>query len=87
MFLPMTGIVLAALGALLVGAVIGWLFASRHGVAELAAAKVHGNTVLEISWTSEAIFWHVLWHVSLLESIIIDDALWIELLCVVNSIR
>jgi DNA recombination protein RmuC len=43
MFLPMTGIVLAALGALLVGAVIGWLFASRHGVAELAAAKVHGD--------------------------------------------
>ncbi|MEO5494895.1 MAG: DNA recombination protein RmuC [Sphingomonas sp.] len=39
----MTGIVLAALGALLVGAVVGWLFASRHGVAELAAAKVHGD--------------------------------------------
>ncbi len=39
----MTAVVLAALGALLVGLVIGWLFASRHGVAELAAAKVHAD--------------------------------------------
>ena len=37
----MTGIIVAALFALVVGAVIGWLFASRHGVAEMAAAKVH----------------------------------------------
>lgn len=37
----MTGILVAALCALVVGAVMGWLFASRHGVAEMAAAKVH----------------------------------------------
>ena len=39
----MTAVLLAALGALLVGAALGWLFASRHGVAELAAGKVHAE--------------------------------------------
>ena len=38
----MVELVIAALGALVVGLVIGWLLASRRGVAELAAAKVHG---------------------------------------------
>lgn len=41
--MAVTAIVLAAVGALLVGLAIGWLFASRHGVAELAAAKVHAD--------------------------------------------
>ena len=40
MFPFMAGIILAALAALLVGIALGWLFASRSGVAELAAAKV-----------------------------------------------
>ncbi len=39
----MTTLILAALGALAVGLAIGWLFASRGGVAELAAAKVHAE--------------------------------------------
>lgn len=36
-----TATVIAALGALLIGLAIGWLVASRHGVAELATAKAH----------------------------------------------
>jgi len=43
MFHIMIEIVLAVVGSLVVGAVVGWLFASRHGVAELAAAKVHAD--------------------------------------------
>ena len=39
----MVELVIVALGALVVGLVIGWLFASRRGVAELAAAKVHAD--------------------------------------------
>ncbi|MBN8814823.1 MAG: DNA recombination protein RmuC [Sphingomonas sp.] len=39
----MTEIILAALGALVVGVALGWLLASRNGVAELAAAKVHAD--------------------------------------------
>ena len=39
----MVELVIAALGALVVGLVIGWLVASRRGVAELAAAKVHAD--------------------------------------------
>lgn len=37
----MIAIVLAALGALVAGLVIGWLAASRQGAGELAAARVH----------------------------------------------
>ena len=37
----MTAAILAGIVALALGLVIGWLFASRHGVAERAAAKVH----------------------------------------------
>jgi DNA recombination protein RmuC len=39
----MIDVLIATLGALIVGAVVGWLFASRHGVAELSAAKVHAD--------------------------------------------
>ncbi|HEX4693704.1 DNA recombination protein RmuC [Sphingomonas sp.] len=39
----MTMVILAAVIALLVGLALGWLLASRHGVAELAAAKVHAD--------------------------------------------
>ncbi|MBN8807481.1 MAG: DNA recombination protein RmuC [Sphingomonas sp.] len=35
--------ILAIIVALAAGVAIGWLFASRHGVAELAAAKVHAD--------------------------------------------
>lgn len=36
-------LLIVALGALVVGLVIGWLFASRRGVAELAATRVHAE--------------------------------------------
>jgi len=36
-------VLIVALGALAVGLVIGWLLASRRGVAELAIAKVHAE--------------------------------------------
>ena len=39
----MTMIVIAAIGALILGITLGWLLASRSGVAELSAAKVHAD--------------------------------------------
>jgi len=39
----MIATILAAIVALVLGAALGWLLASRHGVAELAAAKVHAD--------------------------------------------
>lgn len=39
----MTMTLVVGIGALLIGLALGWLLASRHGVAERAAAKVHAD--------------------------------------------